>query len=71
MIGPRTWFALSRLRVWYWNGKDPRDETERRIAAICKHFRIAAVEIEGWLFVDSGRNLEIIIPSKRQKLGRS
>ena len=50
-----------RLRVWYWNGEDPRDETERRIAGVCKHFGIQAEELEGWLFIDSGREQEIII----------
>jgi hypothetical protein len=29
-----------RCRVWYWNGEDPREETEPRIAAICLHFGI-------------------------------
>ena len=50
-----------RLRVWYWNGEDPREETERRIAAICLHYGITAEEIEGWLFYDSGRDQPIII----------
>lgn len=50
-----------RLRVWYWNGEDPREETERRVAAICLHFGIAADELEGWLFIDSGRDQEIVI----------
>jgi hypothetical protein len=61
--------APKRLRVWYWNGEDPRDETERRIAAICKHFRIAAEELEGWLFIDSGRDQEIIIAEQTPKAG--
>jgi hypothetical protein len=26
------------LRVWYWNGEDPREEVERRVAAICKFY---------------------------------
>ena len=50
-----------RLRVWYWNGEDPREETERRIAAICLNYGIAAVDIEGWFFHDSGREQPIII----------
>ena len=58
-----------RLRVWYWNGEDPRDETERRIAAICLHFGIAAEELEGWLFIDSGRDQEIIIAEQTPKGG--
>jgi hypothetical protein len=47
------------LRVWYWGGEDPISETERRIAAICLHYGISAEEIEGRLFFDSGRDLEI------------
>ena len=50
-----------RLRVWYWNGEDPKEETERRIAAILLHFKIAPEEIEGWLFTDSGRETPICI----------
>jgi hypothetical protein len=41
--------ASKRLRVWYWNGEDPKEETERRIAAILLHFKIPPEEIEGWL----------------------
>ena len=50
-----------RCRVWYWNGEDPREETERRIAAICLHHGIAAEELVGWLFYDSGRDQPIVI----------
>jgi AAA domain len=50
-----------RLRVWYWNGEDPKEETERRIAAILLHFKIPPAEIEGWLFTDSGRETPICI----------
>ncbi|MBR1237695.1 AAA family ATPase [Bradyrhizobium sp. AUGA SZCCT0182] len=50
-----------RCRVWYWNGEDPREETERRIAAICLHHGITREEIEGWLFYDSGRDQPIVI----------
>jgi hypothetical protein len=50
-----------RCRVWYWNGEDPKEETERRIAAICLHFDIKPEEIEGWLFHDSGRDQPIVI----------
>jgi hypothetical protein len=50
-----------RCRVWYWNGEDPKDEIDRRIAAICLHFEIDAEDLDGWLFVDSGRDQEIVI----------
>lgn len=47
--------ASEQVPVWYWNGEDPRDETDRRIAAICQHYRIDGKRLEGPLFRDSGR----------------
>ena len=58
-----------RCRVWYWNGEDPKEETERRIAAICLHYKIAKADLEGWLFIDSGREQEIIIAQQHPKIG--
>ena len=49
-----------RLRVAYW-GEDPIDELARRVGAILKHFKIPREQIEGWLFVDSFRNLPLTI----------
>jgi hypothetical protein len=53
-----------RCRVWCWNGEDPTDEMDRRIAAICMQYEIKQEELEGWLFTDSGRDQEIIIASQ-------
>ena len=50
-----------RVRVWLWNGEDPKDELQRRIAAACLHYGISREEIAGRLFVDSGRNSGIVI----------
>jgi AAA domain len=50
-----------RVRVWMWNGEDPLEEIERRIAAACLRFGITPEEIKGWLFVNSGRDNEIVI----------
>jgi AAA domain len=47
-----------RLRVWLWNGEDPLDELERRIGAACIHYGIDRDELNGWLFVNSGRELD-------------
>jgi RecA-family ATPase len=66
-----------RLRVWYHNGDDPRDEIDRRVAAICKYYEIPMTELEGWLWTSSGAefplrvakgyaNLEIDIGLVRQ-----
>ncbi|WP_267355240.1 MULTISPECIES: AAA family ATPase [unclassified Methylobacterium] len=54
------------LRVWVWNGEDPREEVERRLAAACTHYGITAEDIGGRLFIDSGRETPIVIA---QKLG--
>src|SRR5664279_4253052 len=45
-----------KLSVWYWNLEDPREEIDRRIAAILLHYKIHPGEIDGRLFVNSGRN---------------
>jgi hypothetical protein len=50
-----------RVRVWHYNLEDPRDELMRRVWAICEHFGIPPVELEGWLFLDSGRDCKMIV----------
>ena len=50
---------IDRLRVWYWNGEDPREEIKRRIAAGYLHYKINPMDLEGWLFVDSGHDMPI------------
>ncbi len=54
-------------RVWHWNGEDPLEEIERRITAACLHFGITEQEISGDLFVNSGRDSEIIIAHQTGK----
>jgi hypothetical protein len=50
--------TLEPLRVWYWNGEDPRDELERRITAVCQLHKIDRDELaaDGRLFYDSGHD---------------
>jgi len=57
---------IDRLRVWYWNGEDPLDEINRRIAAICAHYSIEQKELEGWLFVDSGHEVPICLATENR-----
>jgi AAA domain len=52
------------LRVWYWNGEDPQEEIERRVEAARLHYGIDPAEIEGRLFLDNGRDTEIIIATQ-------
>jgi len=49
------------LKVWYWNGEDDQDENRRRVVAICKYHQITPAELNGQLFMDSGREKEILI----------
>jgi len=49
------------LRCWLYNGEDPRDELERRIAAACIHYNIKPDEIGDRLFIDTGRERGIVI----------
>lgn len=49
------------LRVWCWNGEDPREEVERRIAAACLHYGIPAQDVADRLMMDSGRDVPITL----------
>jgi hypothetical protein len=50
-----------RVNVWYWNGEDPEEELQRRIAAAALRYEIDPTELEGRLFVDTGRKTKIVI----------
>ena len=48
-------------KVWLFNLEDERSELDRRIAAAMMHHNISEHEIEGRLFVDTGREQELIL----------
>jgi hypothetical protein len=48
------------LRVWYVNLEDPREEIERRVAAVCLHFEIDPASLKDRPFFD-GRETEVLI----------
>ncbi len=50
-----------RIKVAYWNGEDPMEELQRRVQAVALHYGVEPDEIEGRLFVDSGRLLPLIL----------
>lgn len=47
--------VFQRCRVWLWNGDDPSDELDRRIAAMMIRHDIKREDLDGWFFRDSGR----------------
>ena len=49
------------LNVWIWNGEDPLEELNRRVAAAAKHYEIKQEDCPGSLFIDSGRDQSIVI----------
>jgi hypothetical protein len=57
------------MRVWYWNGEDPQEELERRVLAICLYYGIKRGELEETLFLDSGRDTEIIVATQAKTGG--
>jgi RecA-family ATPase len=54
------------LRVWIWNGEDPLEEIQRRIQAACKHYKIPEAKLVGRLFVNSGRDMPIVLASENR-----
>ncbi len=58
-----------RLRTWIFNAEDPRDEMERRIMAACIHYKLKPSDLEGHLFLDSGREQELVVAIEDKKAG--
>lgn len=51
------------LRVWYWNGEDPNEETRRRVVAAALHYDLKPEQFAPRLFTDSGREQALILGS--------
>lgn len=58
LLGPK---PRGRLRVGYWNGEDPFEETDRRAMAACLLHDLGPDDLEGWLHLGSGREDELVI----------
>lgn len=52
------------VNVWHYNLEDPLDELYRRAWAICERFKIEPEELEGRLFLDSGRDRKLIVAAR-------
>lgn len=58
----------ARANVWLWNGEDPSEELDARVAAVMLHFGISPEEVEGRLFIDNGRDTPLVI-ARQEKAG--
>ena len=52
------------IKVWHYNLEDPLDELYRRVWAICEHFKVPPAELEGQLFLDSGRDRKLVVAGR-------
>ena len=48
-----------RLRVRYHNGEDSLEELNRRLGAICLHYKIPQEELSEWFFMTSGNEMPL------------
>ncbi|MBM6582986.1 AAA family ATPase [Microvirga sp. BT689] len=56
-----------RTKVWLWNGEDPLEELQRRVGAAMRLYGLQPEEVEGWLFMDSGRTSPVIIAEQTRQ----
>lgn len=49
------WVSPEPLRVWVYNLEDPRDEMDRRVIGAMLHHNIPFEDVDGRLFLDTGR----------------
>lgn len=51
-------------RVWYINLEDPLEEIQRRVVATLKHYGLTKADLGGRLFINSGRDTEIVVATQ-------
>ena len=56
-----------RLKVWLWNLEDAPEEIEMRIAAAALHYELTPADLEGYLFVNHGRDTPLVIAASDSK----
>ena len=54
------------LNVWLYNLEDPAEETERRLHATAKWFHVKPEDVDGRLYVDSGRDQRCVIATETE-----
>lgn len=49
------------FRIWLWNGEDPIEELELRIAAAMRHYGLTWEDLGDRVFLDSGRVMPVVL----------
>ena len=49
------------VNVFYFNSEDDLDEIQRRTFATCQHYGIDKAELDGKLYIESGRSRELLL----------
>jgi hypothetical protein len=57
------------LKVWVWCLEDPREELDRRFTAIAKHYQLTADDIDGRLYLNSGRDTPLCVARQETRTG--
>lgn len=57
-------YPHEKVRAWHYNLEDPMDELVRRAVAICQHHRLDINDFSEDLFLNSGREQELIVLEK-------
>jgi hypothetical protein len=57
-----------RLRCWYHNGEDTLEELNRRLGAICLHYKIPQEELRDWFFMTSGNEVPLRVAAGYSEL---
>jgi RecA-family ATPase len=64
MVSGRTLLGVhpsGRSKVWVWNLEDPAEEIARHVQATAAHYNLKSGDLEGHLFIDSGRDQRLVI----------
>lgn len=56
-----------RCNVWIFNGEDPREELQRRVTAAMLAHNVAPEEVEGRLFLNSGRDTQLVLATQTRQ----
>ncbi len=57
---------VERLRAWYFNLEDPKQELQRKVAAACRQHGLSKEDIGDNLFVDSGLDTPLVTATESE-----